>query len=98
MSVDGKKAQGVEYFDAMSGESKEVTAKVVMLCASTLESTRILLNSKSGKHPNGVGNSSGVLGHFLMDHVCGAWVSGTKLPSLTDERDCIHPTISGSLN
>ncbi|WP_039912256.1 GMC oxidoreductase [Cellvibrio mixtus] len=87
MSVDGKKAQGVEYFDAMSGESKEVTAKVVMLCASTLESTRILLNSKSGKHPNGVGNSSGVLGHFLMDHVCGAWVSGTKLPSLTDERD-----------
>jgi choline dehydrogenase-like flavoprotein len=87
MSANGKKAQGVEYFDAVSGESKQITAKVVMLCASTLESTRILLNSKSSKYPNGVGNSSGVLGHFLMDHVSGAWVSGTKLGPSVDERN-----------
>ncbi|HKX32270.1 MAG TPA: GMC oxidoreductase, partial [Blastocatellia bacterium] len=41
---------------------------VIVLCASTLESTRILLNSKSRQYPDGLGNSSGVLGRYLMDH------------------------------
>ncbi|HZS50277.1 MAG TPA: GMC oxidoreductase, partial [Bryobacterales bacterium] len=44
---------------------REVRAKVVVLCASTLESTRLLLNSA----PGGLCNSSGVLGHYLMDHI-----------------------------
>lgn len=74
----GRRANGVQYFDADTGEAKEIGAKVVMLCASALESTRILLNSRSSAHPNGLGNSSNVLGHYLMDHVCGAWVKGLK--------------------
>ncbi|PYV08018.1 MAG: GMC family oxidoreductase, partial [Acidobacteria bacterium] len=47
---------------------REARARVVVLAASTLESTRILLNSTSRRFPNGVGNSSAVLGHYLMDH------------------------------
>lgn len=58
---DGK-AEGVAYIDRTSRQPREVRAKVVILCASTLESTRLLLNS-------GVCNSSGVLGKYLMDHI-----------------------------
>jgi choline dehydrogenase-like flavoprotein len=44
-----------------------VTADVVVLCASTIESIRLLLNSASAKHPNGLANSSGLLGKYFMD-------------------------------
>jgi choline dehydrogenase-like flavoprotein len=47
-----------------------------VLCASTIESTRILLNSASRQHPEGFGNSSGVLGHYLMDHTYSVSVGG----------------------
>jgi choline dehydrogenase-like flavoprotein len=53
----------------------------VVLCASTLESTRIMLNSRSGKYPAGIANSSGALGHYLMDHVMGGGAGG-MLPML----------------
>ncbi|MDX2268964.1 MAG: GMC family oxidoreductase [Bryobacter sp.] len=59
---DGGKAEGIEYIDKDSRDVKRVTAKVIMLCASTLESTRLLLNSN-------ICNSSGVLGQNLMDHI-----------------------------
>jgi glucoside 3-dehydrogenase (cytochrome c) catalytic subunit len=62
------KARGVLYIDRVTREAKEVCAKVVVLSAQALESTRILLNSKSEQDPNGLANSSGVLGHYLMDH------------------------------
>ncbi len=65
---DGK-ASGVEYVDAASKQTRDVRAKVVMLCASTLESTRLLLNS-------GICNSSGVLGKYLMDHIYQGGASG----------------------
>jgi choline dehydrogenase-like flavoprotein len=58
---DGK-AAGVAYIDRTSRQPREAMAKVVVLCASTLESTRLLLNS-------GICNSSGVLGKYLMDHI-----------------------------
>jgi choline dehydrogenase-like flavoprotein len=48
----------------------------VIVAGSTLESTRLLLNSKSRQHPNGLGNSSGVLGHYLVDHFGGTGASG----------------------
>jgi choline dehydrogenase-like flavoprotein len=56
------------------------------LCAQALESTRILLNSSTSEYPKGLGNSSGLLGHNLMDHVVGGGASGTfddlkELPS-----------------
>jgi choline dehydrogenase-like flavoprotein len=68
---DGSRATGVELVDTVTGQSEEVHAKVVFLCASTIESLRILMNSKGRAHPEGIGASSGVLGHYLMDHSAG---------------------------
>lgn len=65
---DGTRAEGVEYLDGQSGSPFIATARVVVLCASTIETTRILLNSKSKPHPDGIGNSHGVLGKYLADH------------------------------
>ena len=63
------KATGVMYIDRTTHEVREVRARAVLLCAQALESARILLNSEEG----GLANSSGVLGHYLMDHT---WVAG----------------------
>jgi choline dehydrogenase-like flavoprotein len=62
------KAIGVRVLDANTKEEIEFYAKIIFLNASTLGSTFILLNSTSPNHPNGLGNSSGQLGHNLMDH------------------------------
>ena len=59
---------GVRVIDANTKETREYTARVVFLNASTLATTRILLNSKSARFPNGLANSSGVVGQNLMDH------------------------------
>jgi choline dehydrogenase-like flavoprotein len=67
------RARGVLYIDRVTREPKEVYARAVVLCAQALESTRILLNSAGEQDPAGLGNSSGVLGHYLMDHL---WVAG----------------------
>ena len=72
---DRKRAKGVRVIDAETMQSIEYEAKVVFLCASTLASTFILLNSvDSGSLPDGLGNTSGQLGRNLMDHHfrCGA--------------------------
>ncbi len=61
-------AEGVHYISRVNKAHAEARAKIVVLAAATLESTRILLNSRSPRFPNGVGNSNGMLGHFLMDH------------------------------
>jgi choline dehydrogenase-like flavoprotein len=71
------KAAGVMYIDRVTREVKEVRARAVLLCAQALESARILLNSAQG----GLANSSGVLGHYLMDHFMGAGAFGL-LPQL----------------
>jgi choline dehydrogenase-like flavoprotein len=60
-------ANGVAFVDRRSRREHWVAAKAVILGASCLESTRILLNSRSPRHPAGLGNSSGVLGHYLFD-------------------------------
>ncbi|WP_034043000.1 GMC oxidoreductase [Wocania ichthyoenteri] len=62
------KAIGVRVIDEKTHETTEYFARVIFLCASALASTGILLNSKTSRFPNGLGNSSGVLGHYLMDH------------------------------
>jgi choline dehydrogenase-like flavoprotein len=64
------KATGVTYVDANTKQSREVRGKILVLCASTLESTRLLLNS-------GICNSSGVLGKYLMDHIYQGGASAT---------------------
>jgi len=71
------KASGVAYLDRVTRAAREVRARLVVLCASTLESTRLLLNSA----PGGLANSSGVLGHYLMDHIYGGGASG-EMPML----------------
>jgi choline dehydrogenase-like flavoprotein len=67
------RAKGVLYIDRVTHEPREVHGRAVVLCAQALESARILLNSASEQDPNGLANSSGVLGHYLMDHL---WVPG----------------------
>ncbi|MFN0119592.1 MAG: GMC family oxidoreductase [Blastocatellia bacterium] len=63
------KARGVSFFDARTKRHYEVEARAVVLAASTVESGRIMLNSQSRFHPRGIGNSSGLVGHYLMDNV-----------------------------
>jgi choline dehydrogenase-like flavoprotein len=83
---DAGRCRSVAYVDRLSRAQREVFGKIVILCASTLESTRIMLNSRSPRYPNGLGNSSGVLGHYLMDHVMGGGARGT-LPVLKGVAD-----------
>ena len=63
-----KKATGVKVIDAETKETFEYKAKVIFLCASAIASASILLQSKSERFPNGLGNDSGELGHNIMDH------------------------------
>jgi choline dehydrogenase-like flavoprotein len=60
-------ASGVSYIDKTTGRDNHVRARVVVLAASACDSARILLNSKSPKFPHGVGNSTGIVGRYLMD-------------------------------
>lgn len=70
------KATGVRVQDAETGEQIEFFAKVIFLCASTMGSTYIMLNSTSNRFPNGFGNDSGELGHNIMDHHLGVGAQG----------------------
>jgi choline dehydrogenase-like flavoprotein len=63
-----KKATGVKVIDRETKEAYEFKAKVIFLCASAVASTSILMQSRSDRFPNGLGNDSGELGHNLMDH------------------------------
>jgi choline dehydrogenase-like flavoprotein len=71
-----RRVTGVRVIDGQSKAAMEFNSRIVFLCASTLESTRILLNSATPEFPNGLGNSSGALGHNLMDHHMGSGASG----------------------
>lgn len=68
-------ATGVSYIDKKTRKEVQVRGKVVVLAASACETARLLLNSKSSHHPDGLGNSSGMVGRYLMDTV-GTNVSG----------------------
>ena len=61
------RARGVRVLDAQTSQITEYFARVVFLCASTLNSTWILLNSANEQFPDGLANSSGVLGKYLTD-------------------------------
>lgn len=69
--------RGIRVIDNDDLSEREYFAKVVFLCASTISSTHILLNSKSKRFTNGMANSSGVLGHYLMDHNFNATAGGS---------------------
>src|SRR5256886_7087964 len=59
---------GVRVVDTTTKHTREYSGRLVFLCASSLATARVLLNSKSSTFPNGLANSSGVLGRYLMDH------------------------------
>jgi choline dehydrogenase-like flavoprotein len=67
------RAKGLMYIDRNTRAVREVYGKAVILSAQALESARIMMNSASEQDPNGLANSSGALGHYLMDHL---WVAG----------------------
>lgn len=61
------RATGAVFLDRRTKAEHHVTANVVVLCASAIESIRIMLNSACARHPDGLGNSSGLLGRYFMD-------------------------------
>ncbi|HEU4564388.1 MAG TPA: GMC family oxidoreductase, partial [Gemmatimonadaceae bacterium] len=76
-------ATGVSYVDRTTGRDEHVRARVVVLAASACESARILLNSRSTRFPNGLANSSGVVGRYLTD-TTGTDVAGF-IPRMMDQ-------------
>ena len=74
---NAKRATGVRVVDAMNNQATEYKSKIVFLCASTLNSTWLLMRSATDVWPGGLGSSSGELGHNLMDHHFRLGASGT---------------------
>lgn len=72
-----KLVKGVNVVDNETLETREYYGNMVFMCASTLGTTQVMLNSTSSAFPNGIANSSGVLGHYLMDHIYNSSASGT---------------------
>jgi choline dehydrogenase-like flavoprotein len=70
------KASGVSFIDSETKKSYQAKSKTVLLGASTLESARLMLLSKSRQYPNGIGNSSGHVGHNFCEHVMGPGITG----------------------
>src|SRR5262249_56942563 len=86
------KATGCRFLDWQTMKDYHARARVVIVAASTLESARLLLLSKSRQHPNGLANSSGHVGHNFCEHVMGPGITGRakdlvgKPPTLDDGR------------
>ena len=82
LGPDGK-ASGVSFVDRTTGKHEHASARVVVLAASACESARILLNSKSAHFPDGLANSSGKVGRYIMDTVgSDVWGQVPQLESL----------------
>src|SRR5881394_3406473 len=87
------KATGVTYIDTRDGSEKFVAARAVVLAASACETSRLLLNSKSSRFPNGLANSSGTVGKYLTD-TTGTDVSGF-IPKMVDHVPHNHDGVGG---
>ena len=70
-------ASGVRFIDRETGRWHEANARAILCCASTIETVRLLLASATEELPAGLANSSGTLGHFLMDHFAGCRLIAT---------------------
>jgi choline dehydrogenase-like flavoprotein len=73
MDRERNRARGVLYVDRVTRQTREIQGRTVVLAAQALESVRVLFNSANASYSKGLANSSGVLGHYLMDHT---WVAG----------------------
>src|SRR5439155_5432938 len=87
------RATGVAYVDKTTGTDQHVRAKVVVLAASALESSRLLLNSRSTLFPNGLANGSGTVGRYITD-TTGTDVAGF-IPKLMDHVPHNHDGVGG---
>src|SRR5262249_32410465 len=81
---DKKRAKGVRVMDGLTNQVTDYEARIIFLCASTLNSTWLLMRSATDVWPSGLGSSSGELGHNLMDHHFRAGASG-KIEGLDDK-------------
>ncbi|MEM1309830.1 MAG: GMC family oxidoreductase [Cyanobacteria bacterium P01_H01_bin.153] len=84
--ADSHCASGVAFVDRLTKTAHEVRSRLVVLCASAIESVRILLHSTAEHQPHGLANESGVLGRYLMDHVSTTqffWLPGLPTPRET---------------
>ncbi len=96
---DEGRARGVAFIDARTRQTGEVRARAVVLAASTVESGRLLLNSRSRFHPTGLANSSGLVGRHLMDTIKSGQVAGivphwrNRPPANEDGAGGTHVTI-----
>ncbi|MGH9444645.1 MAG: GMC family oxidoreductase [Terriglobia bacterium] len=76
-------ARAVSFVDTQTRKEEQVRAKIVVLCCATVESARLLLNSRSPQHPNGLANSNDVVGRYLNGHLgVGASIYLTELEGL----------------
>ncbi len=82
----------VHVIDTQTRERLAFSAKIVFLCASTVGSTQILMNSASEAFPNGLANRSGVLGHYMMDHTLGLSGLGVFLDNMDSYYHGNRPT------
>src|SRR5205823_3528586 len=78
------RATGVRVIDRNTKQTREYAGRLIFLCASTLGTAQILLNSKTPRFATGLANSSGEVGHNLMDHISKAGAGGT-VPGLEDK-------------
>ena len=79
------RVSGVQVIDAQTRAERTYTARVVFLCASAIESARILLNSRSARFPDGLANASGQVGRNIMDHIKWGGASG-EMEGWSDKR------------
>jgi choline dehydrogenase-like flavoprotein len=79
------RATGVSYIDTKTGRDEVVRAKVVVLAASACETARLMLNSKSPRHPNGLANGSGAVGRYLTD------TTGTRIRGYVPALESLPP-------
>ena len=84
------KATGVTFVDRLTKQDNTVRAGMVMLCASAIESVRLLLNSRSVRHPEGIGNSKGLLGRYFLEQTP-SLIAGSVPDSLGWEYDKTIP-------
>ncbi len=82
--TDRNRVTGVNVIDANTREGLAYNGRILFLCASTLGTAQIMLNSVSERFPQGLANSSGTLGRYLMDHIGGSVSSGI-FPGHTDK-------------
>ena len=90
MDQTSNRVRGVTYIRRSDRKTYQLKGRAVILCAQALESTRILFNSATREHSNGLGNSSGLLGKYLMDHVVGAGAAG-ELTQFSSKKTASDP-------